>query len=293
MNLPRTNAERVFTVFNTLFMCFLVIATLYPMWYILCSSLSEPEYIYSNTNLIVWPMGWNISSYVRVITNPAIITGYMNTIFVVAVGTTCNIFMSILGGFVLSRRNFMIKRGLSLFIVFTMFFQGGLIPSYLVVQWVGLIDSRWALIVPGVISTFNMIIVRTNFAAFPLELEDASRVDGANELVLLARIMLPVCKPVIAVVTLFYATGHWNAWLSSVLYLRTRTLYPLQLILREILIANNVQAMSEGIDILDNLAVMATIKYASIIVSTLPILCFYPFIQKYFVKGVMIGAVKG
>ena len=293
MNWSRTNGERVFAVFNTTFMLLLVIITLYPVWYVVCCSLSEPQYIYSYTGVVVLPMGWNTAAYMRVLTNPAIITGYLNTMFVVIVGTMCNVFMSILGGFVLSRRDFMIKRGLSLFIVFTMFFQGGLIPSYLVVQWVGLVDSRWALIIPSVISTFNMIIVRTNFAAFPQELEDASTVDGANELVLLARIMLPVCKPVIAVITLFYATGHWNAWLSSVIYLRTRTLYPLQLILREILIANNVQAMSEGVDLLDNLAVMATIKYASIIVSTLPILCIYPFIQKYFVRGVMVGALKG
>ena len=293
LSIKKTKSERVFTVFNTVLMCLIVVVTLYPLWYILCASLSSAEKLISFRGLLFAPLGWNTTAYSKVMTNPDVGNGYINTLFVVIIGTAFNLVMTTLGAFVLTRKDFLIKRAMSLMIVFTMYFQGGLIPTFLVVQGVGLVDSRWSLILPIAINTFNLIIMRTNFAAFPAELEDATRVDGANDIVLLFRIMIPICAPVFAVMALFYATSHWNSWLSSVLYLRTRSAYPLQLILREILIANDMNAMKEGIDLMDNLAVAATIKYATIIVSTLPILCIYPFIQRYFVKGVMVGAIKG
>lgn len=291
--IARTRGERAFGVCNIVLMCIVIVVTLYPMWYILCASVSDPFSLIEHSGPLVIPVGWNAASYGKVFANSMIGIGYTNTLFIVTVGTLLNLVMTILAAYVLSRRNFMIKRPMTLMIVFTMFFQGGLIPSFLVVQGVGLLDSRWALILPGAINTWNMIIMRTNFASFPTELEDSAKIDGANDFVFLARIMLPTCKAVIAVIVLFYATSHWSAWLQSVLYLRTKELYPLQLILREILIANDMSQMKADVDLMDNFAVAQTIKYATIVVSTAPILLIYPFIQKYFVKGVMIGAVKG
>ena len=293
VHLPRSKGEKIFTVFNTIFLCFLLLITFYPLWYILCASISDPFRLISHSGLLVTPLGFNFASYQKVFTNRMIGIGYLNTLFIVTVGTAFNLIMTILGAFVLTRRNFMIKRVMSLMIVFTMFFQGGVIPTFLVVQGVGLIDSIWALIIPVAINTWNMIIMRTNFANFPIELEDAAKVDGANEIRFLGQILIPLSLPVIAVMVLFYATSHWNSWLSSVLYIRNKNLYPLQLVLREILIAMDMSTMKESVDIADNFAVAATIKYASIIVSTIPILCVYPFVQKYFVSGIMVGAVKG
>lgn len=288
----KSKSEQLFSVFNIFFMCFIIIIMLYPMIYILFASVSDPYQLIAHSGLIVKPLGWNLSSYQKVFSNRMIVIGYSNTLFIVTVGTFSNLVMTILCAYVLTRRNLMIKRIMSLMIVFTMFFQGGLIPTFLIVQGVGLVNSLWALITPVVILTWNMIIMRTTFANFPRELEDAAKVDGTNDFTYLVKIMLPLCKPVIAVILLFYAVYHWNSWLTAVLYIRDRNLYPLQLVLREILISNDMQ-MKAGTDIADNFAVAQTIKYATIIVSTVPILAIYPFVQKHFVKGVMIGSIKG
>jgi len=239
------------------------------------------------------PLGWNPAAYVMVLNNPNILTGYINTIFVVLVGTSIQMIMTICCAFALTRRDFMLKKPMTMLILFTFFFQGGLIPTFLVVQGVGLIDTRFALIFPIAISTWNMIIMRTSFANFPHEMEDAARIDGAGELTFICRILLPLSKSVLAVIALFYAVHHWNAWLSSVLYLRTRSLFPLQLVMREILIAMDLGRMIEEADVIEYLMVGATIRYATIIVAVLPVLLFYPFVQRYFVTGIMIGAVKG
>jgi len=174
-----------------------------------------------------------------------------------------------------------------------MFFIGGLIPSYLLVLNLGLMDTMWALLLPSAINTYNMIIMRTAFADVPVSLEESARLDGANDLQILLRIVLPLSMPVIAVILLFYGVAHWNSWFSAMIYIRTRTKFPLQLVLREILIASSTTAMTADVANIDKEPVDAVVKYATIIVATLPILCLYPFLQRYFVKGVMIGAVKG
>lgn len=185
------------------------------------------------------------------------------------------------------------KNPIMFLIVFTMFFNGGLIPTYLLVNNLGLLDSRWALIIPSAMSAYNLIIMRTSFQGIPVSLEESAKLDGANDFTVLFRIVLPLSMPVVAVMILFYGVGHWNSWFNALIYLRTRDLYPLQLILREILITNSTDSMMTGVGGADKMPIGETIKYATIIVATIPILLLYPFLQKYFVKGVMIGAIKG
>jgi len=201
--------------------------------------------------------------------------------------------MTSLGAYALSRQNFLWKNPIMFGIVFTMFFSGGLIPTFLLVNKIGLLDSRWALIIPAAMSTYNLIIMRTSFQGIPASLEESAKLDGANDFTVLFRIVMPLSMPVIAVMILFYGVAHWNSWFSALIYIRSRDLFPLQLILREILITNNTDSMMTGVGGGDRMPIGETIKYATIIVSTIPVLCLYPFLQKYFVKGVMIGAIKG
>ncbi|NMM53593.1 carbohydrate ABC transporter permease [Paenibacillus aquistagni] len=284
--------ERVFEVFNILFMILLCLVTLYPFYYVLIASFSDPSWIVKQRGLIWLPEGFNLDAYVRVLDNPMILQGYMNTLFVVTVGTLINVFMTALGAYGLSRQNVMWKNPIMFFIVFTMFFSGGLIPNYLLVSELGMLDSLWALIIPGAISAFNLIIMRTAFHGVPISLEESAKLDGANDFTVLFRIILPLSLPVIAVMILFYGVGHWNSWFNALIYLRDRELYPLQLVLREILITNSTDSMMTGTNAADTMPIGETIKYATIVVATVPILVLYPFLQKYFVKGVMIGAIK-
>ena len=213
----------------------------------------------------------------------------MNTIFYVVVGTAVNILATCIAAYVLSRKQFMLRRFFTLMFIFTMYFSGGLIPSYLLVKDLGLIGSRLALIIPGAVSTFNLMIMITGFEGIPQSLEESARIDGAGDWTILFRIVMPLAKPTIMVILLYYAVGHWNSWFNAMIYLRDAEKMPLQIFLRDILTRSQLGAMTGQTDIED---VGLTIKYATIIVSTVPILCIYPFIQKHFVKGVMIGAVK-
>jgi putative aldouronate transport system permease protein len=257
------------------------------------ASLSDPTRIAAWRGVLWAPLGFSTAAYKAVFDNPFIYIGYRNTLFYVTVGTTANMLMTILGAYCLSRQNVMWKRPLSLLIVFTLFFSGGLIPSFLLVaktlDWV---DNPLAVIVPGVINTFNLLVLRTAFEAVPPSLEEAARMDGANDFTILYKVIVPLSLPSIAVVTLFYAVGHWNAFFSALIYFRNVELFPLQLILRQILIANDTQNMTAGTSSGDVEAIATTIKYAIIMVATLPILFVYPFAQRYFVKGVMVGGVK-
>jgi len=196
------------------------------------------------------------------------------------------------GAYALSRKSLQYRKPLMLFIIFTMFFSGGLIPLYLTVKGAGLIDSLWALIIPQAINTFNLILMKTAFEAIPDALEESAKIDGANDFVILFKIVLPLSMPVIAVMLLYYGVSHWNSWFQAMIFLQERSLYPLQLVLREILLQGEATANSGASDG-DAAMLAATLKYATIIVATVPILCVYPFLQKYFVKGALIGAIKG
>ena len=276
-------------------MLLMMIITLYPFWYVAVSSISDSRALMRFTGMLLLPQGFSLEAYAMVFKNPNIISGYINTIIIVVAGTMLNLIMTSLGAYVLSRKDIGWVRPVMLLIVFTMFFSGGLIPVFLLVNnWLNLGDTLLAVIVPGLISTWNLIILRTSFSAVPESLIESAWLDGANDFTILFRVVIPLSLPVMAVMVLFYGVGHWNSWFSAMVYLRDRSLYPLQLILREILIQNDTRFMiGGGADIEDVEGVAESIKYATIMVATLPILAVYPFLQKYFVKGVMIGSIKG
>jgi putative aldouronate transport system permease protein len=289
----KTTGERIFDAINVLILCGLIVITLYPLVHVLFASFSNPGLLAQHTGLLLAPAGFSSAAYRAVFENPNIVTGYRNTILYVVLGTTLNMIMTCLGAYALSRRNLMWKTPILFLIVFTLFFSGGLIPTYLLVaRTLNWVDTPWALVVPGVISTFNMLVLKTGFEQVPAALEESARMDGANDWTILLRVVIPLSMPSIAVVMLFYAVGHWNSFFSALIYLRDRELYPLQLVLREILIANQVGEMTTGTLGGDVEPIGETIKYATIIVATIPILFLYPFLQRYFVKGVMIGAIK-
>ena len=215
----------------------------------------------------------------------------ISVIFYTVTATASNVILTAGLAFALSRKKLMLKKPLTLYVMFTMFFNGGMIPTYLNMRRLGLLDTRFAVLLPGLVSVYNFIIMRTNFESIPASLEESAKIDGANDWVVLWRVVLPLSIPSIAIMVLFYGVGHWSSWFNEMMYLQDRTLWPLQLIIREIIVLSGSSAMSDGTGI--SFEMSENIKYATIMISTLPILCVYPFLQKYFVKGVMVGAVKG
>lgn len=293
MNIKRTKGEKVFTVFNTAFLSFVSIACLYPILYVIFASLSSSKLLMKNNGLLLHPLGFNTNAYIKVFQNPMILIGYKNTIFVLVMGLAVSMVLSILGAYFLSKQGIYFKKHVMIMIIITMYFSGGLVPKYLTVRSLGLDNSLWALILPSAISTYNMIIMRTSFSSIPRELDEAATIDGANQLSILLRIYIPLAKATLAVIFLYYAVGKWNSWFQASIYLRDRTKFPLQLVLREILISNDTGTSIADGSMADTEAIGLSIKYATIVVSTLPILVLYPFVQKYFVKGVMVGSLKG
>ena len=287
-------ASKAFDVFNYVFLFVLSLIFLYPMWYVLVGSISDPKQLFVFRGFLWKPLGFSLLGYKAAFNNPNVPTGYLNTLFYVGVGTAANVFVTALGAYTLSRPNLMFKKIFTIMVVFTMYFGGGMIPTFMVVKGVGLYNTRLALILPVLVNTWNMIVMRTAFKAIPVSLEESARLDGANEFVVLFRIIVPCAKATIAVMFLYYAVEHWNSWFNALIYLQDRDKYPLQLFLREILlIAVQNAASAEAGDASDALYMDTLVKYALIIVSTAPILCIYPFVQKYFMKGVMMGSVKG
>ncbi len=270
----------------------LVIVTLYPLLYVIFASVSDAGALIAFKGILWRPLGFSLEAYRSVMDNPGILAGYRNTLFIVVFGVTLNLFMTSLGAYVLSRKNVMWNKVFMFMIVFTMFFHGGLVPMYLIVKNVGLLDSLWATIIPFSMSTFNLIIMRTAFMGIPDGLEESAKIDGANHFTILFRIILPLSMPVIAVMVLYYAVDKWNGWFYASVFIKSRELFPLQLVLREILISNSTDSMSTGASAADRHQIGETIKYATIVVATLPVLCIYPFVQRYFVKGVMVGSLK-
>lgn len=284
--------ERGFDLSNTLLLSLLSLATVYPFLYVLFASISDPASLAEHRGILWRPLGFTLDSYVLVFQNPMIGRGYLNTLLYVSVGTSINLLMTSLGAYALSRRNVILGTPVMMLIVFTMFFQGGLIPMYLLVNNLGLMNTMWAILLPGAINTWNLIVMRTSFQGVSVSLEESARIDGAGDWTILFRIFIPLSLPLMAVMVLFYGVQHWNAYFSAMIYLRDREMFPLQLILREILITNSVDSMTADVSGEDKYLIGETIKYATIIVVTIPILFLYPFLQRYFVKGVMIGAIK-
>ena len=292
MKVKRSKGERIFAVFNYIFLSFIMLLCFYPVWYVLMASFSDSNLLMQHSGLLFKSLGFNTDAYAKVFQNPMILKGYGNTMFILIVGVAFDIVMTSLGAYFLSRKNVMFKKPIMMLIMFTMFFSGGMIPFYLNLRDLHLTKTLWGLIIPFMISTYNMIILRTSFESLPDSLIEAAQIDGASHYRILARIVLPLSKAIIAVMVLYYGVGIWNAWFWASAIIRDREQYPLQVILREILLQNDVGSMSTGVSVADQEAVGMTIKYATIVVATVPILCVYPFLQKYFTKGVMVGAVK-
>ncbi|OXS55243.1 sugar ABC transporter permease [Cohnella sp. CIP 111063] len=287
-----TASDRVFNLANGILMLLLVVITLYPFYHVVMASLSDSNRLIAHQGLLLNPLGFSWDAYARVLDNPNIFSGYRNTFIILIVGTLTNLFFTALGAYGLSRK-FLLRKPIMIAIIFTMYFSGGLIPTYLLVNnWLHMGNSLLALIVPVAISTWNLIIMRTSFEALPESLIESAKIDGAGEFGILFRIVIPLSMPVVAVMILYYGVAHWNSWFNAMLFLRNRELFPLQLILREILVLNDTSSMQLGDAMADQEGVRESIKYATIMVATVPILLIYPFLQRFFAKGVMIGAVK-
>ncbi len=278
---------------NSGLMIFLILITLYPFLHVFFGALSEPNLIAKHRGLLLRPLGLSLESFRMVFNNPMIGIGYRNTLFYVTLGTALNILVTSLAAFALSKKRFMLKNFIMFAFVFTMFFEGGLIPTYLLIVRLGWIDSVFAVTIPVLINTWNLIVMRTSFDGIPDSLEESAKMDGANDFFILFKIILPLSVPLLAVMILFYGVAHWNSWFQALIYFRSRSFYPLQLVLREILIENSMSDSTSDVADMNRVMVEYSIKYATIVVSVVPILLLYPFLQKYFVKGVMIGAVKG
>lgn len=290
-------SDRVFDVVNVAVMIFMVILFVWPLWFVVIASVSDPNQVWSG-NVILWSKGFTTVAYEALADYSMIWVGYRNTIIYTVVGTLVNLVMTVCAAYPLSRKDFMPRNFFMVMFMITMYFGGGLIPTYLVVNSLNLINTPWAMIIPGACSIYNVIIMRTYFInSIPHSLQEAAELDGANAFQFLMKVVLPLSKPIIAVVALYYAVGHWNDFYTALLYINDQDLLPLQSFLRDILMSNKMSL--NGMQGLDAAAAEAkmqlsqTLKYSVIIVSTVPVLCVYPFIQKYFVKGIMIGSVKG
>ena len=286
-------SQKIFNFFNMVFLSILAIITIYPMWHVIMASVSLPMNLVRHVGILYRPLGGiSFESYKAVIANKMITNGYKNTLIIVFAGVAVNILMTSLAAYYVTRKDQFLSKYVMRFILFTMFFSGGMIPAYLNIRDLGLYNSLLALIIPVSINTFNFVILRTSFYAIPDSLEESALIDGANHMVILFLIYMPLSKAVLAVLVLYYGVGHWNSWFNAMLYIQDRNLYPLQLALREILISQDISQMASG-GSQDLTSISISIKYTVIVVSTLPILCLYPTVQKYFAGGVMIGAVKG
>ena len=286
-------SRKIFIAADVILLSLLTLVCLYPMLYVLFASLSDSNLLMAHSGLLFAPLKPNLNAFKAVLSNPMIGSGYLNTLFVVIFGTFLSLILTSLGAYFLSRRDVMLKNLIMGLITFTMFFSGGLIPFYLTVKMLGMYDSLLALVIPTAISTYNLIIMRTSFMSIPRSLEEAAIIDGAGHFRILTNVVLPLSKAIIAVMILYYGVAAWNGWFYAMVFLADRAKFPLQLVLREILIQNDTDAMTMGVSANDGLSVAESVKYAVTVVATLPILCIYPFLQKYFVKGVMIGALKG
>ncbi len=288
--------RRIFEVLNIIILVSISFLMLYPFYYCLIGSLSDNASVLAG-RIGLWPIGLNIKSYKLVLGYDVVLSAYVNTLLYTSVGTVISLTLTVLGAYPLSKKEFYGRSAFTVYFAFTMFFSGGLIPTFLVVRTIGLYNTMWAIVLPSAVSTMNMIIMRTFFQGIPNAIEEAAVVDGASEIQTLVRIILPLSLPSMMTIGLFYAVGQWNSWFSAMIYLADTAKYPLQLVLRQIVLQNQVN------EIIGTIAGAATedsshmiaenVKYTVIIVAVIPILCVYPFIQKYFVKGVMVGSIKG
>lgn len=286
--------EITFRVINSLVMLLVVAVTLYPLLYVLAVSLSSAEFVQARM-VTIFPRGFNVDAYRQVMSDTYFWSSYKNTIIYTVTGTVLSLFLTTMLAYCLSRPNLFARKQISFLILFTMFFSGGLVPNFLLVKQLNLYNTIWAIILPTGISTYNMIVTRTYMQGLPEELFESVKLDGGNDWQIFTRIVLPLSKPVVATIALFYAVGLWNGYFNPMIYLKDADKYPLQIILKDLILSQNASDLSGGASEALGQSMMTSemIISASIIIAMIPILCVYPFIQKYFVKGVMLGAVKG
>ena len=284
--------ERVGKIVMVVILCLMAFAALYPFLYVFAMSISAPEHVLRR-DVYLYPKGIGLQGYTLVFSNKNIWLSYANTIFYTLTGTCLNVAMTVLAAYPLSREKFVLRRPLSLFITFTMFFGGGMIPFFIVISRLGLYNTRWAVLVPFAVSAWNIIIARTFYEGIPEALIESATVDGAGNMTTLVKIVLPLSGPILSVLALFYAVGHWNSYFWPTVLLPDAKLQPLQIYLYKILVQLKQDTMAGAQIGISRTVAAEQFKYSSIIVSILPIIIVYPFLQKYFVKGVMIGAVKG
>jgi putative aldouronate transport system permease protein len=303
MRKRQTKGDIIFGAVDYVLLTLVTLLCLYPILYVIFASVSDPIRLQANRGALWKPLGFTLEGYKLVFQDKGMLLGYANAIFYVVAGVAVQMMFTTVGAFALSRRNLYWKKVIMLMITITMFFGGGLIPFFLVVKGLGMYNSWTALVIPYAINTWNMIILRTGFESVPYELEEAARIDGAGDMFIFTRIILPLSKAVLAVILLYYTVGAWNSWFPASIFLKERSKYPLQLLMREILIINDTSAVAQGggnaISGLTSGSFESTtayrelVKYTTIIIATVPIMCFYPFLQKYFVKGVYVGSLKG
>lgn len=287
--------DKVFYVTIDVVLTLMLVVILWPLIFIVSSSLSSKEAVMAG-RVFLLPVDFSLEGYKAIFKTGEVIVGYRNTILYTLVGTTLNVILTLIAAYPLSRKDLPYRRPISFIFTFTMFFSGGMVPTYMLVSNLGLLNTPYAMILPGALSVYNMIICRSFIEnSIPHEIYEAASIDGCSDFGYFTKILIPLSGPVIAVITLYYAVAHWNSYFNAFLYLTDDKLYPLQLVLRNILLANQMDAaMVTDMEQMESKQGLADlIKYALIVVSSLPVLIIYPFIQKYFVKGVMIGSVKG
>lgn len=287
--------SKAFDAVNMGLLLLVTLACFIPVWHVFCASLSNPAMLNANRGTILWPLGkWTLSGYARVFSTRYIMRGYLNTLVYVSSATALGVLLNCFAAYALSRNKLLLKKPISFLITFTMLFSGGLVPTYMVIRDLKMLNTVWAIILPNCVSVFNVMIMRNAFEAVPDSLCEAAEIDGAGHFRMLFQIVLPVSKSILAVVTLYYLIQQWNSWFHTALYVNDRDMYPLQLWLREIVISESTASMeadTADTNVLNLSRVL--IKYCVIVISIMPMMAIYPFIQKYMVKGVMVGAVKG
>lgn len=295
MAIKKSTGDKIFDAANAILMILLCFITLYPMWYVLCASFTENSYLVAHPGAIFWPHGFTVGSYKLAFSHPLILSGYLNILFVLAVSLPINIALTLFCGYFLASKNVLFKKPILFIIMFTMFFSGGMIPMYLTVQQLHIYNTTWAMVLPVAVSAYNLIVCRSFFeSGIPVELLEAAKIDGCSDFGFFFKIAIPLSKTIIAVMCLFYATAMWNQFFNALMFLQDDSKMPLQVVLRNLVLMNQSNQMgSSASEMVTKQKLAEQLKYCVVVVSAFPLLCVYPFLQKYFAKGVTIGAVKG
>ncbi|MFC5402030.1 carbohydrate ABC transporter permease [Cohnella soli] len=292
--IKESNADRAFLLAIYAVLCIVLVVVLYPLVYIVSSSFSSPTAV-SSGQVWLWPVDVSLRGYETLFKNPQVLTGYGNSLFYTGAGTLISVTLTVMLAYPLSRKTFYGRNAIMMIVTFTMLFSGGLIPTYMVVKSLGMIDTRWALLIPNAVWVWQAIIARSFFqSSIPDELVEASEMDGCSDLRFMRSVVLPLSKPILAVLVLMYAVGQWNAYFDALIYLKSADKYPLQLILRSIIIQNNSgNSVMDAMKQVERQQLAELLKYSLIVVATLPVLIIYPFVQRHFVQGMLVGSVKG